>query len=262
MNDPYATLGINPGATDKEIKAAFKKLAKKHHPDVGGNEVKFKEINEAYSFLTDKKEETFPGGFGGGNYGFNDIFNESMFDSIFRRAGSRVINRISVDPELLIKGGTFDYQFQTFENRGGGVTPVRKTATIRVEADTPAGVQIAVPGTQPNHVFLQLVPGNTEKYRVSDMVHLTEVHKIDIFKAMVGGEVEVKTPNGRTVSVKIPPGTQYGTIHRIRAGGLKHPNGQRGDYNIQVVMTIPSIVGETEEDIREKLLASMTEGIK
>ena len=57
FKDYYATLGVNKGATDKEIKQAFRKLARKHHPDVNpgdkGAESKFKEINEAYEVLGD-----------------------------------------------------------------------------------------------------------------------------------------------------------------------------------------------------------------
>ena len=47
--DPYSTLGVDRNASDKDIKTAFKNLAKTHHPDRGGDESKFKQINEAYS---------------------------------------------------------------------------------------------------------------------------------------------------------------------------------------------------------------------
>src|SRR5258706_4596348 len=57
FKDYYATLGVNKGSTEKEIKQAFRKLARKHHPDVNPGdkaaESKFKEINEAYEVLGD-----------------------------------------------------------------------------------------------------------------------------------------------------------------------------------------------------------------
>src|SRR4051812_22801902 len=60
FKDYYATLGVNKGATEKEIKQAFRKLARKHHPDVNPNdkaaESKFKEINEAYEVLGDTEK--------------------------------------------------------------------------------------------------------------------------------------------------------------------------------------------------------------
>ena len=59
MADYYDTLGVSKGATEKDIRAAFRKLARKHHPDVNENdpasEEKFKEINEAYTVLSDKE---------------------------------------------------------------------------------------------------------------------------------------------------------------------------------------------------------------
>lgn len=55
--NPYRTLGVKKNATEEEIKEAYRTLAKQHHPDVeGGNEEKFKQINEAYAFLTDQNK--------------------------------------------------------------------------------------------------------------------------------------------------------------------------------------------------------------
>ena len=85
--DYYKTLGVPRTATADEIKKAFRKLARKHHPDAGGDEAKFKELNEAYEVLSDEKkralydqygtanENQSPQGWGGGQ-GFNveDIF--------------------------------------------------------------------------------------------------------------------------------------------------------------------------------------------
>ena len=73
--DYYKTLGVSKDADDKEIKKAFRKLAQKHHPDAGGDEEKFKEINEAYEVLSDpKKRQVYDqfgtagaAGFQGGN---------------------------------------------------------------------------------------------------------------------------------------------------------------------------------------------------
>ena len=54
--DYYKTLGVSRNATQDEIKKAFRKLARTHHPDAGGDEAKFKEINEAYEVLSDEKK--------------------------------------------------------------------------------------------------------------------------------------------------------------------------------------------------------------
>lgn len=73
MRDPYEVLGIPQGASDDEIKAAYRKLAKKYHPDVNGGsaeaEVKMKEVNEAYSILIKHKGNAQSTGYGQSGYG-------------------------------------------------------------------------------------------------------------------------------------------------------------------------------------------------
>ena len=77
MRDPYEVLGISPGASDDEIKAAYRKLAKKYHPDLNGGsaeaEAKMKEVNEAYTLLIKNKGQYQQGGYGSsgssGGYG-------------------------------------------------------------------------------------------------------------------------------------------------------------------------------------------------
>lgn len=98
--DYYQILGLNKGASDEEVRRAFRRLAQEHHPDKGGDQAKFKEINEAYQVLSDSTKraqydqygQTFdgaggPGGFGGQGFGgfqgfdmgginINDIFGD------------------------------------------------------------------------------------------------------------------------------------------------------------------------------------------
>src|SRR6187401_1824343 len=105
FKDYYATLGVSKTATDKEIKQAFRKLARKHHPDVNPNdkgaEAKFKEINEANEVLGDPEKrkkydelganwrqyeqaqqhgQPYPGGspFGGGGFGEGGAWTINM----------------------------------------------------------------------------------------------------------------------------------------------------------------------------------------
>lgn len=263
--NPRNILGVSADATEKEIKAAYKKLAKKYHPDVNGGdkaaESKFKEINEAYTMLTEKKAAP---NYQAGNFDFQEFFNESMFNHIFRAGGSaRTINRVRVDPRMLIIGGTFDYAVQMVENRGGRLHPVHRTVKITVEPDTPVMAQIAVPGTEPHYVYLQLMPGDTDIYRVSsDMIHLTQTHQIGAFRAMVGSEVEVTAPNGKQMKFSIPPGTQNGAIHRLRGLGLRTPDGRRGDYNVQFTILIPAITGADDEELKKNLLENLEMELK
>ena len=55
MNDPYNILGVSRSSNDAEIKSAYRKLAKQHHPDIGGDQDKFSEINGAYDSIKDQQ---------------------------------------------------------------------------------------------------------------------------------------------------------------------------------------------------------------
>lgn len=87
MNENYyTTLGVERSASQKEIKTAFRKLAHKHHPDKGGDEKKFKEINAAYQTLSDEKKRAqydsfgrVDGGFSGaGNANYQQYYSQFM----------------------------------------------------------------------------------------------------------------------------------------------------------------------------------------
>ncbi len=95
----YDILGVDKNASPKEIKKAYRKLAHKHHPDKGGDEEKFKEINEAYQILSDKEKRSQYDQFGrtfdqsgNGPYGFNfqqggQNFNQGDFEDLFSNLG-------------------------------------------------------------------------------------------------------------------------------------------------------------------------------
>ena len=95
MKNHYDTLGVSETASDKDIKSAFRKLAGQHHPDKGGDEALFKEVNEAYDTLknTEKRQEydavrKYGGGRGENfNVNLNDMFNEDVFQDFFSGFG-------------------------------------------------------------------------------------------------------------------------------------------------------------------------------
>ena len=97
MKNYYEVLGVDEKATSAEITKAFKDLAKKHHPDRGGDEAKFKEINEAHDTLkSSQKRHDYdtmrkfgrPGMTGAGEHPF---FNEDIFGNIIYGAGPGVV---------------------------------------------------------------------------------------------------------------------------------------------------------------------------
>jgi molecular chaperone DnaJ len=130
--DYYKILGLEKGASDDEIRRAFRRLAQEHHPDKGGDQAKFKEINEAYQVLSDKTKraqydqfgQTFEGmgggaggpfggtgGFGGfGDFDFgniNDIFGEMFGMGGGRRRTETRGRDIEMDMTLDFKEAAF-----------------------------------------------------------------------------------------------------------------------------------------------------------
>ena len=98
MADYYDILGVDENASGADIKSSFRKLAQKHHPDRGGNEEKFKEINEAYDTLKDpqKKAEydnmrnwNAQGGSFNGPFPFEDLGNAAGLHSVFTQVFGR-----------------------------------------------------------------------------------------------------------------------------------------------------------------------------
>jgi len=117
--DYYKILGVSKGANKEEIKQAFRKLAQQHHPDKGGDEKKFKEINEAYSVLSnDEKRQQYDqfgstfdqAGFGGGGMSWEDIF---------RNYSSQGQN-VEFDLGDIFGGGSFSDIFSQFFSAQGG----------------------------------------------------------------------------------------------------------------------------------------------
>lgn len=130
MRDPYEVLGVKQDATLDEIKKAFRRLSHQHHPDKGGDDARFKEINQAYQILSDPQKRAQydrfgasggAGGFGGGfdprqaggfgfdfgSGGFGDIF-EDLFSSAF----STVQAEVQISPAQAVLGDTIKLRYE------------------------------------------------------------------------------------------------------------------------------------------------------
>lgn len=173
--DYYKTLGVSRTASTDEIKKAFRKLARTHHPDAGGDEAKFKEINEAYEVLSDEKkralydqygtanENQIPHGWGGAQ-GFNadDIFGGAGSGGGFSGSWADILESIRRGEGAF---GT-DWNFSDFG--GGSRTPrARKgrdmNVTLNVTFDeafrgTEKRVTVRIPGKPDSDTHTVKVP--------------------------------------------------------------------------------------------------------
>lgn len=230
QKDYYKVLGVSESATPDEMKKVYRKLAVKYHPDKNpGNkeaEAKFKEISEAYYILSDekrRKQYDTMRKFGGGAQGFQGNYAGAQgfdFEELLRQfsgggRGRASGGRYSAFSDIfsdLFGGGGGGGQFKFYSSGG--------------------------PGRQQ---FYQAGPGYDEEDYESvaraEPADVTVALRISKKKAREGGSVTFRTPEGKTISVKIPSGTRTGQKLRLSRQGREcaachHP----GDLilNIQV----------------------------
>ena len=289
----YDVLGVSKNATDKEIKSAFRKLAVKYHPDAGGDEQKFKEISEAYETLSDETKRKqydqmlmfggMPGGggagYGGAGYagaagGWGDIF-----DSIFSGNGAWGSDWGSGF------GGNAGGRART--RKGGDLS-----ITIDVSADdafrgTSRTVTYSVPSTGERQTISVTIPagavdGGKIRYKRrgeyganggerGDLLVTTHVEEHPLFKrkgadvnmevpvsafeAALGCTVDVPTPGGKTVRLKIPAGTQSGKKFRFKEMGAPDVKrrGRTGALLVEIKVEVPTNLTGDERAALETL---------
>ncbi len=286
--DYYQILGINKGAAEKEIKKAYRKLARKYHPDVnpGDNsaEAKFKEINEAYEVLSDpdkrKKYDRF-----GDKWQYADQFTQSGSRGPF--GGFRQGGTTYEYTDFSGAGGLGDIFGDLFRNFGGGAsgtrTRPRKRQAIehpteitleeafsgtmrtievgkrRLEVKIPPGVndgskvRVAMGSDQPvGDVYLVIsVKPHPRFERKGANLH-TEV-SIPLVDAVLGGEIEVPTLKGK-LALKIPPESQNGKTFKLTRQGMPHLNGSgKGDLFAKLKVVLPTNLSDSEKKLFEKL---------
>lgn len=271
----YETLGINRGASTDEIKKAYRSMAMKHHPDRGGDERKFKEIEEAYRTLSDpQKKQMVDQGVdpnnSQGNFGFNqgpfefhfgtdnvnDIFNHFGFG--FNRRPQRRNKSISINVEIdledVITGKEINAEIGISDN-------TKKVINIVIPPGIDTGQQIRYQGLGDNsmrdirpgdllvNVFVR--PHPIFK-RDGDTLFLEKT--ITVWEAMLGTSIDIATIDHRNLNITIPAGTQPDTVFSCKGEGI--PNGrnrQRGNLLIKIKIEIPRNIPETQKKIIQKI---------
>ncbi len=227
--DYYKILGVNKKATEKEIKAAFRKLARKYHPDVNPNdsqaEAKFKEINEANEVLSDPKKRAKYDQLGadwqrwqqtGGRSG---DFNWGQYTSGPGSEQVHVRYASAEDLEDLFGGGSPFSDF--FTSIFGGMGESRGTRSGGFEY-------------------------RPRPQQGQDFEHPVEISLAEAYH----GTSRVLTKDGRRLEVKIPAGAKTGTRVRMRGeGGPGAAGGQAGDLYLTVEVTPDARFERKEDDL-------------
>ncbi len=289
--DYYATLGVPRTASADEIKKAYRRLARKYHPDVNPGdkaaEEKFKVISEAFDVLGDEEKRKVYDRFGvyteahaqaaksgagmpfdfanfdfggGGGASFRDIFAE-MFGggrgggrAPFQQAGRDIEQPVSVTFEQAMEGATVKVALPSLPGRAG------ETITARIPAGVDNGSRVrlagkgypGVNGGPPGDLYLVTNVGAHPFFtRKGDNIYCTV--PITVPEAALGAKIEVPTVGGKA-QLRIPPGTQSGQKFRLREKGfpaLRSP-GTRGDQFVEVKIVLPSVISEETKELLRK----------
>lgn len=292
QRDPYSVLGVGKTAPQDEIKKAYRKLAKKLHPDTGGDPEKLKEVNAAYAIVGDVEKRKLFEEFG------HDAFRPG-FDADqarqFKRFGGGGGNMGGVDLDDLLgmfgggrsRGGGFGGPFARGPRRGsdrnaslrislyeavhggersftlGGGNPL----TVRIPKGARTGQRLRVPGKggagvdggPAGDLFLEITVEEHPLVHV-DRDDLEMDLPITFVESIRGGVVEVSTPNG-SVKVKVPAGAAAGTRMRLKGRGLP-PAGRgtrQGDLYL-VLRPTPPPVSEALDEALDALQAAYGDG--
>lgn len=278
MRDPYQILGIDRNASADDIKAAYRKLAKKHHPDLGGDPEKFKEISEANDILSDPNKKAqldmggaFHGGFNnfrsGSHFHFEDVFSHEDFMNIFAGAAgfpgarrkpknSNIRIRLSVTLEAILQE-----QAKTIDiNVGNGTN---KQVEIKIPPGIHDGAVINYKGMGQNiypdqpagdlMVEINLVP-HERFVRMNEDLHSSI--SIDCFKATLGTHIDFVTIRGKHVKVAIPAGSQSGTVLRLPGEGLPSMNRSKfvGSQYLKINIIIPTNLTAEQIDLVKQIV--------
>ena len=271
MKNYYDKLGVSEDASNDQIKNAFKNIAKKEHPDRGGNEVKFKEANEAYDTLKDTKKrheydtlrkygQNMEGQ--GGNFHFrsDNFFSDDIFENFFTgfnvsepsvrtrfQSRQRKNKSINVRMSISIKEAMNNNEKTISYNLPSGK---EEFATVKIPAGVQNGITFKYKGMGDNSIkqmprgdlLVQMSVLDSNDY-TRDGNDLYTNKTIDCFQAIRGCEIQLKTLTDSIIKVQVPAGTQPGTLIACKGQGMPiHKTlNIRGNLYVKIMVLIPQL---------------------
>jgi curved DNA-binding protein len=273
MRNYYDDLGVGEEATDAQIKSAYRKLAKEHHPDrSGGNSERFKQVSEAHEVLSDdnKRQEYdqmrryghpgMGGGHPGGNYSdfgdFGDIFSSIFGD--FSNGQQQARNPIAR------KGRDGRVQVEIPFNTAilGGQISIANANDKRLTVTIPEGVvdgshlrlkgqgHPGQNGGPDGDLMVEIKVSTHPDFRREGRNLVSNLH-VNYIDLILGIECSVETLHGE-VMLKVPPGLGNGARLRIGGYGVRG-NGKPGDHFVVIRPDMPKDISKEEKKLLMKL---------
>lgn len=277
--DYYKILGVERKASQEDIRKAYRKLAMQYHPDRNPNdkqaEDRFKEINEAYQVLSDSKKRAHydrlgsdystwqrrgaPGDFDWSQYGgfprgtrvedMDEMFGggfSDFFRTIFGIGNAPAAQ--SYQQELVINLEEA-YQGTTRLLQSNG-----KEKQVRIPAGVRTGSRVRVAGAGPNGLDLYLIVNVEDDKRFErrgNDLHTTAT--VSVFTALLGGEAEVETLNGK-LKLNIPAGTQPEQVFRLAGRGMPNVrnSNEKGDLFVRLKVSIPKYLSSKQRELLDE----------
>ena len=289
----YDVLGVKRDASKSDIQRAFRKLAAKYHPDRGGDETKFKEVSEAYNTLSDKKKRQeydqmlmfggipgvgtggrrggytyttnvdganfadffsgFGGGAGAGGFDFADIFGGRANRPV---AGGDLTMSINISFDEAFKGTSRKATYKVPS------TGEEQSLTIKVPAGAYDGMKLrykkrgefGVNGGPRGNLEVTINVANHPIFS-RDGADVRMKLPVSMYEAALGTTVDVPTPDGTTVRLKVPAGTQTGKTFRFKELGAPRVKNSsaRGALYVSVDVKIPTKLSKKERETLQTL---------
>jgi curved DNA-binding protein len=282
--DYYKILGIEKKSTQEDIKKAYRKLARKYHPDLNPNdkeaEKKFKEINEANEVLSNTENRKKYDKYGKdwkhadefdkaqqqrqqSGSGYQDQFSSEYSDFFETMFGGGGRNR---GGSVKFKGQDFNAELHldlkdVYETHKRTLTVNGKNIRLTIPAGIKNGQVIKIKGyggeglnggPKGDLILTFRITNNTKFKRDEDNLYNTV--NIDLFKALLGGEITIDTFKGK-VKLKVKPETQNGTKVKLKGKGFPvyKKEGEFGDLYITYNVELPTKLNEKEKDLFNEL---------
>ncbi len=275
MKDYYKILEVSQNASKEEIKKAFKRLAKKHHPDINKGDKKaeerFKEVSEAYEVLgrEDERRKYDDARSGRGSFNFEGFSKDGPFGDFFYSSSGSASDMFSEILKNFNFGSSRDGKtgFSGFDSLfgGGSRRGDQHAATLKVPLITalnggkvqvsglPGGTQtLEIPSGSANGAIIQV---RTSSGSMKLKLEIEDEHPfkikgnniettifVNIAQAVLGSKIKLKDPRNQDFILTIPPGSQNGDTLRLRGLGLPG-----GDLLVKIEVTIPKNISEEEK---------------